>query len=198
MQTLSDFVNKQIKNYNLNNDEKIFFKIRIKAQRELEKMDLWQNAKTETIGKAKTRVFSKEQLGQLEIKLAPYLEKLSTKEKNLNYDEVKALASKIADGENPEFAEKEMKNFYKQAKNSVPAPIISKKDVEQEKQKIMIEALFEHFFTPIDTEKLEDLMTTIKLTDDDFKKASALEELKHPEDHLFQRKTFFNRLKNKG
>ena len=96
MQTLSDFVNKQIKNYNLNNDEKIFFKIRIKAQRELEKMDLWQNAKTETIGKAKTRVFSKEQLGQLEIKLAPYLEKLSTKEKNLNYDEVKALASKIA------------------------------------------------------------------------------------------------------
>lgn len=198
MQTLSDFVNKQIKNYNLNNNEKIFFKIRIKAQRELEKMDLWQNAKTETIGKAKTRVFSKEQLGQLEIKLAPYLEKLSTKEKNLNYDEVKALASKIADSENPEFAEKEMKNFYKQAKNSIPAPIISKKDVEQKKQKIMIEALFEHFFTPIDTEKLEDLMTTIKLTDDDLKKASALEELKHPEGHLFQRKTFFNRLKNKG
>ena len=59
MQTLTQFVDNQIKKYDLSNkfvdEDKQFFKIRIKAQRELEKLGYWKNAKTETIGKAKTR-----------------------------------------------------------------------------------------------------------------------------------------------
>lgn len=199
MQTLTQFVDNQIKKYDLSNkfvdEDKQFFKIRIKAQRELEKLGYWKNAKTETIGKAKTRVFTNEQLGKLEVEMTPYLEKLSTKANKLNYSQVKDLASKIADGENKTPTEEKLEQFHKG--NETQAPIISKKDVEQKKQQIMFEALFEHFFTPVNTKKLENLMITIELTDDEFKKASALKELNHPKGHLFKRKTIFERLKSK-
>lgn len=196
MQTLTEFVDNQIKKYNLKNkfidDEKLFFQIRIKAQRELQKMGYWKTAKTETIGKAKTRIFTKEQLGKLEIELQPYLEKLATKNKNLKYDKVKNLAGKIADNE---ATKTDTKKSYKTKNNSF-APIVTRKEIDEKKQEIMFNALFEHFFTPIDTKKLEDLMFTIELTDNEFKKASALEEIKHPEGHLFKRRSIFERLTN--
>lgn len=191
MRTLTQFINEQIDEYELHsnssNYDKVFSKIRIKAQRELQKLGYWDNAPTKLIGKAKTKIFTEEQLLKVQVRMRYYLEGLSDKEKNLNHQKVKATAYQYDEFTN-EFIPVDEKNYNPDNYNSNQY-VISKKEIEDKKKDIMLEAIFNYLYTPIDEDKLETLLYTAKLSDDPFKVAQALEELKEPEGHLFKKRT---------
>lgn len=190
MRTLTQFINEQIDEYELHsnssNYNKIFSKIRIKAQRELQKLGYWDNAPTKLIGKAKTKIFTEEQLLKVQVRMRYYLEGLSDKEKKLDDEKVKATAYRYDEFTN-EFIPVDGKNYNPDSYNSNQY-IISKKEIENKKKEMMLEAIFNYLYTPIDEDKLETLLYTAKLSDDPFKVAQALEELKEPEGHLFKRR----------
>lgn len=190
MRTLTQFINEQIDEYELHsnssNYDKIFSKIRIKAQRELQKLGYWDDAPTKLIGKAKTKIFTEEQLLKVQVRMRYYLEGLSDKEKKLDHEKVKATAYRYDEFTN-EFIPVDGKNYNPDSYNSNQY-VISKKEIEDKKKDIMLEAIFNYLYTPIDEDKLETLLYTAKLSDDPFKVAQALEELKEPEGHLFKRR----------
>lgn len=190
MRTLTQFINEQIDEYELHsnssNYNKIFSKIRIKAQRELQKLGYWDNAPTKLIGKAKTKIFTEEQLLKVQVRMRYYLEGLSDKEKKLDDEKVKATAYRYDEFTN-EFIPVDGKNYNPDSYNSNQY-IISKKEIENKKKEMMLEAIFNYLYTPIDEDKLETLLYTAKLSDDPFKIAQALEELKEPEGHLFKKR----------
>lgn len=191
MRTLTQFINEQIDEYGLHsnssNYDKIFSKIRIKAQRELQKLGYWDNAPAKLIGKAKTKVFTEEQLLKVQVRMRYYLEGLSDKEKNLNHKKVKATAYRYDEFTN-NFIPVDEENYSPDNYNSNQY-VISKKEIEDKKKDIMLEAIFNYLYTPIDEDKLETLLYTAKLSDDPFKVAQALEQLKEPEGHLFKKRT---------
>lgn len=191
MRTLTQFINEQIDEYELHsnssNYDKIFSKIRIKAQRELQKLGYWDNAPTKLIGKAKTKIFTEEQLLKVQVRMRYYLEGLSDKEKKLDHQKVKATAYRYDEFIN-DYIPVDEENYNPDSYNSNQY-IISKKEIENKKKDIMLEAIFNYLYTPIDEDKLETLLYTAKLSDDPFKVAQALEELKEPEGHLFKKRT---------
>lgn len=191
MRTLTQFINEQIDEYELHSNsssyDKIFSKVRIKAQRELQKLGYWDAAPTKLIGKAKTKVFTEEQLLKVQVRMRYYLEELSDKEKKLDHRKVKATAYRYDELTN-NFIPVDEENYNPDSYNS-DQYIISKKEIEDKKKEIMLEAIFNYLYTPIDKDKLENLLYTAKLSDDPFKVAQALEELKEPEGHLFKKRT---------
>ena len=191
MRTLTQFINEQIDEYELHsnssNYDKIFSKIRIKAQRELQKLGYWDNAPTKLIGKAKTKIFTEEQLLKVQVRMRYYLEGLSDKEKKLDHKKVKATTYRYDEFIN-DYIPVDEENYNPDSYNSNQY-IISKKEIENKKKDIMLEAIFNYLYTPIDEDKLETLLYTAKLSDDPFKVAQALEELKEPEGHLFKKRT---------
>lgn len=191
MRTLTQFINEQIDEYELHsnssNYDKVFSKIRIKAQRELQKLGYWDNAPTKLIGKAKTKVFTEDQLLKVQVRMRYYLEGLSDKEKNLNHKKVKATAYRYDEFTN-NFIPVDEENYSPDNYNSNQY-VISKKEIDDKKKNIMLEAIFNYLYTPIDEDKLETLLYTAKLSDDPFKVAQALEQLKEPEGHLFKKRT---------
>lgn len=191
MRTLTQFINEQIDEYELHsnssNYDKIFSKIRIKAQRELQKLGYWDNAPTKLIGKAKTKIFTEEQLLKVQVRMRYYLEGLSDKEKKLDHKKVKATAYRYDEFIN-DYIPVDEENYNPDSYNSNQY-IISKKEIENKKKDIMLEAIFNYLYTPIDEDKLETLLYTAKLSDNPFKVAQALEELKEPEGHLFKKRT---------
>lgn len=190
MRTLTQFIDEQIDEYELHsnssNYDKVFSKIRIKAQRELQKLGYWDDAPTKLIGKAKTKIFTEDQLLKVQVRMRYYLEGLSDKEKKLNHEKVKATAYRYDEFTN-DFIPVDEKNYNPDSYNSNQY-VISKKEIEEKKKNIMLEAIFNYLYTPIDEDKLETLLYTAKLSDDPFKVAQALEELKEPEGHLFKRR----------
>ena len=196
MRTLTQFIDEQIDEYELHsnssNYDKVFSKIRIKAQRELQKLGYWDSAPTKLIGKAKTKVFTEEQLLKVQVRMRYYLEGLSDKEKKLDHEKVKATAYRYDEFTN-EFIPVDGKNYNPDSYNSNQY-VISKKEIEEKKKDIMLEAIFNYLYTPIDEDKLETLLYTAKLSDDPFKVAQALEQLKEPEGHLFKKKNNKKRL----
>lgn len=190
MRTLTQFIDEQIDEYELHsnssNYDKVFSKIRIKAQRELQKLGYWDDAPTKLIGKAKTKIFTEDQLLKVQVRMRYYLEGLSDKEKKLNHEKVKATAYRYDEFTN-DFIPVDEENYNPDSYNSNQY-VISKKEIEEKKKNIMLEAIFNYLYTPIDEDKLETLLYTAKLSDDPFKVAQALEELKEPEGHLFKRR----------
>ena len=76
--SLTLFVEQLLTDYKIENTEKNFKKIRIKCMRELQKQDLWNNAKTTVIGRNTTKIFPNSVLSELRQKLDSYLLKSSS------------------------------------------------------------------------------------------------------------------------
>lgn len=190
MHTLSDFVDEQIEKYVLQTKntpyEETFAKIRIKAQRELQKLGYWQTAKTKVIGKAKTRLFTEEQLQELATVMKPYFEKQAAKAIQADYQ---TLLENTSIAEDYTLFTPEDKD-YKLTKNSSRRDPyeITKKELEKKANAIMLKALFELFYTPLNYKKLENTMYTLKLSDEPFKLAEAKHILEHPEGILYKKK----------
>lgn len=189
MNTLSDFVDEQIEKYVLQTKntpyEETFAKVRIKAQRELQKLGYWQTAKTKVIGKAKTRLFTDKQLQELATVMKPYLEKQAAKAIKADY---KTLLESTSIAE--DYIPLPLKKSHNQAENYTdPNPYeISQNEIQKKARDIMLKALFKEFYTPLDYKKLEDAMYTLKLSEEPFRLAEAKHILDHPEGILYKKK----------
>ena len=153
---LSDFMDDMIQKYQIEETENLKKNLRTKFQRELEAMNEWDKAKYKTFERSRTKVFTYEILDRLEKRCEPYLVKKS----GFDFDKFKDYKSNI-DSENyfEEPTEDELKDMHERAVS------ISKEEIRD----VMITALFEKFFTPIDIEQWQndsDILTIVDVNDD--------------------------------
>ena len=155
--SLTIFVEQLLTDYKIENTEKNFKKIRIKCMRELQKQNLWNDAKTTVIGRSTTKIFSNSVLNELRQKLDSYLLKSSSIDK----EKLSTYRQKIYESHNPDsyddyLSSEELANKQKHDQ-MYPIPKVSKND----KMELMITALFLNFFEPINEEQWnKDLKTS--------------------------------------
>ena len=159
---LSDFMDDMIQKYQIEETENLKKNLRTKFQRELEAMNEWDKAKYKTFERSRTKVFTYEILDRLEERCQAYLVKKS----GFDFDKFKDYKSNI-DSENyfEEPTEDELKDMYERAVFRSWAGSISKEEIRD----VMITALFEKFFTPIDIEQWQndsDILTIVDVNDD--------------------------------
>jgi len=159
---LSDFMDDMIQKYQIEETENLKKNLRTKFQRELEAMNEWEKAPLKTFGRNRTKVFKYEILDRLEKRCEPYLVKKS----GFDFDKFKDYKSNI-DSENyfEEVTEDEIKDMHERAVFRSWAGSISKEEIRD----VMITALFEKFFTPIDIEQWQndsDILTIVDVNDD--------------------------------
>lgn len=142
--TLTEFVKKQMTTFGIKDNEKNFAKLRIKFTRVLKEMKIWDQAETKLIGKKYTKVFSRQELQLLYNEVEPYL----LRQSNINIQKLEAYRREHAEYMDNLFSGK-LDNYYN---DPYEAPKVS----PQEKMEVMITALFEKFFEPLDLEKWND------------------------------------------
>lgn len=155
--SLTIFVEQLLTDYKIENTEKNFKKIRIKCMRELQKQNLWNNAKTTVIGRNTTKIFPNSVLYALRQKIDSYLLKLSS----INTEELNTYRRKIHESYNhddyDDYLSPEELVKKQERDQMFPIPKVSKDD----KMELMITALFLNFFEPIDEEQWnKDLKTS--------------------------------------
>lgn len=162
LKRLSDFMDDMIQKYQIEETKDIQKKLRIKFVRELEAMGEWEKANSKTFGRNRTKVFNYEILDRLEKRCERYLVKKS----GFDFDKFKDYKSNI-DSENyfEEPTEDELKDMHEKAVFRSWAGSISKEEIRD----VMLTALFEKFFTPIDVEQWQkdsDILTIVGVNDD--------------------------------
>ena len=162
LKRLSDFMDDMIQKYQIEETKDIQKKLRIKFVRELEAMGEWEKANSKTFGRNRTKVFNYEILDRLEKRCERYLVKKS----GFDFDKFKDYKSNI-NSENyfEELAEDELKDMHERAVFRSWAGSISKEEIRD----VMLTALFEKFFTPIDIEQWQkdsDILTIVDVNDD--------------------------------
>lgn len=171
--TLTTYIEDIFTNYEIEYTKKIFNAIRIKFERELKRLNLWENAEQKLIGKKITRLFHYLDLKKVEVISRDYLLKKSKIDKN-KY--LKHLDKYDYYMENRDIINDEINNELEDSYNNY-TPYVS----EQEKINLMIEALFYKFFNGIDVEKWQKDLERVEFTDesdaDDIVYFSALNRL---------------------
>lgn len=171
--TLTTYIEDIFTNYEIEYTKKNFNAIRIKFERELKRLNLWENAEQKLIGKKITRLFHYLDLKKVEVISRDYLLKKSKIDKN-KY--LKHLDKYDYYMENRDIINDEINNELEDSYNNY-TPYVS----EQEKINLMIEALFYKFFKGIDVEKWQKDLERVEFTDesdaDDIVYFSALNRL---------------------
>lgn len=171
--TLTTYIEDIFTNYEIEYTKKNFNAIRIKFERELKRLNLWENAEQKLIGKKITRLFHYLDLKKVEVISRDYLLKKSKIDKN-KY--LKHLDKYDYYMENRDIINDEINNELEDSYNNY-TPYVS----EQEKINLMIEALFYKFFNGIDIEKWQKDLERVEFTDesdaDDIVYFSALNRL---------------------
>lgn len=171
--TLTTYIEDIFTNYEIEYTKKNFNAIRIKFERELKRLNLWENAEQKLIGKKITRLFHYLDLKKVEVISRDYLLKKSKIDKN-KY--LKHLDKYDYYMENRDIINDEINNELEDSYNNY-TPYVS----EQEKINLMIEALFYKFFNGIDVEKWQKDLERVEFTDesdaDDIVYFSALNRL---------------------
>ena len=162
LKRLSEFINDMIQKYEIEETKDIQKSLRIKFVRELEAMGQWDKANSKTFGRNRTKVFNYEILDRLEKRCERYLVKKS----GFDFDKFKDYKSNI-DSENyfEEATEDELKDMHEKAVFRSWAGSISKEEIRD----VMLTALFEKFFTPLDVEQWQkdsDILTIVDVNDD--------------------------------
>ena len=154
--TLSEFVEQQMTKFGIEKNEKNFSKLRIKFTRVLKDLDIWEQAEKKLIGKKYTKVFSRQQLIALYNEVEPYLLKHS----NIDIEKLEVHRREHAQYMDDLFSGK----FDHHYSDPYEAPKVS----SQEKIEVMVTALFEKFFEPLDLETWNnDKATTFYLGPED-------------------------------
>lgn len=171
--TLTTYIEDIFTNYEIEYTKKNFNAIRIKFERELKRLNLWENAEQKLIGKKITRLFHYLDLKKVEVISRDYLLKKSKIDKN-KY--LKHLDKYDYYMENRDIINDEINNELEDSYNNY-TPYVS----EQEKINLMIKALFYKFFNGIDVEKWQKDLERVEFTDesdaDDIVYFSALNRL---------------------
>lgn len=143
--TLTDYVNTQIEKFDIPDTEKNRSKLRIKFTRELKRLGYWDTGEKKVIGRNETRLFSDQQLNHLSIEVEPYL----LKQGNVDIEELEEYRQNFED-----YIE-ERRNWtnesYQQqleAEQYEPPQVTKREAME-----VMITALFEKYFEPLDLEQ---------------------------------------------
>lgn len=162
LKRLSEFIDDMIQKYQIEETKNIKKSLRRKFVTELEAMGEWDKAKYKTFGRNRTKVFNYEILDRLEKRCERYLVKKS----GFDFDKFKDYKSNI-DSENyfEEPTEDELKDMHERAVFRSWAGSISKEEIRD----VMLTALFEKFFTPIDIEQWQkdsDFLTIVDIYDD--------------------------------
>lgn len=158
--TLTDYVNTQIEKYDIPDTEKNRSKLRIKFTRELQRLRYWDTAEKKVIGRNETRLFTDEQLNQLSIEVEPYL----LKQGNVNTEELEEYRQNF---ENyiEEIGNQTNESHQQQLEEEqYQSPRVTKREAME----VMLTALFEKFFEPLDVQKWNQDKATIhfaELTD---------------------------------
>lgn len=168
--TLTDYVNTQIEKFDIPDTEKNRNKLRIKFTRTLQELGYWDNAEKRVIGRNETRLFTNEQLNQLSIKVEPYL----LKQGNIDTEELEEYRQNF---ENyvEEISNQTNESYQQQLEAEQYEP---PKVTKREAMEVMLTALFEKFFEPLDTQKWNQDKATIHfaelvdMTDTDYILAS--------------------------
>lgn len=158
--TLTDYVNTQIEKYDIPDTEKNRSKLRIKFTRELQRLRYWDTAEKKVIGRNETRLFTDEQLNQLSIEVEPYL----LKQGNVDTEELEEYRQNF---------EKYIEDIHNQTNESHQQQLEAEqyeppKVTKREAIEVMLTALFEKFFEPLDVQKWNQDKETIhfaELTD---------------------------------
>lgn len=151
--TLTDFINTQLERFDISDTEKNQIKLRAKFTRTLKKLGYWDSAKKEVIGRNETRLFTDEQLAELANEVEPYL----LKKGNVDSEELEEYLQE---------AEKYIEDTYKRTTESYEQELFDKqyeppKVTKREATEVMITALYEKFFEPLDVKRWnQDLATT--------------------------------------
>ena len=174
--TLTDFVNTQIEKYDIPDTEKNRSKLRIKFTRELQKLGYWETAEKKVIGRNETRLFSDQQLNDLSIEVEPYL----LKQGNVDIEELEEYRQNL-------------ENYVEEIRNQTNESHQQQLEAEQyeaprvtkrEAMEVMLTALFQKFFEPLDLQKWNEDKATIhfaELTDmTDFDYIRASRRLNNP------------------
>jgi hypothetical protein len=155
--TLTEFVEEQLTRFNIPETEKNHNKLRIKFTRTLKELGIWDEADTKLIGRKLTKVFTNQQLQQLYIKVEPYLLKRS----KIDIEKLQAHRRK-----HEEYLENlhnfNQEDFIKQQQEEQYQPPTA---TENEIMQVMITALFEKFFEPLDIKKWNDDKAFVFYTD---------------------------------
>lgn len=155
--TLTEFVEEQLTKFDIPDTEKNHNKLRIKFTRTLKKLDIWDNAETELIGRKHTKVFTNQQLQQLYVKVEPYL---------LKHSDI--------DTEELETYRRQHENYLEELHNFSQEDFIRQQQEEQfqppqvtknEAMQVMLTALFEKFFEPLDLKRWNDDLALTFFTD---------------------------------
>lgn len=156
--TLTTYIEDIFTNYEIEYTKKNFNAIRIKFERELKRLNLWENAEQKLIGKKITRLFHYLDLKKVEVISRDYLLKKSKIDKN---EYLKHLDKYDYYMENRDIINDEINNELEDSYNNY-IPYVS----EQEKINLMIEALFYKFFNGIDVEKWQKDLERVEFTDE--------------------------------
>lgn len=162
LKRLSEFIDDMIQKYQIEETKNIKKSLRRKFVTELEAMGQWDKANSKTFGRNRTKVFNYEILDRLEKRCERYLVKKS----GFDFDKFKDYKSNI-DSENyfEEATEDELKDMHEKAVFRSWAGSISKEEIRD----VMLTALFEKFFTPLDVEQWQkdsDILTIVDVNDD--------------------------------
>lgn len=155
--TLTEFVEEQLTKFEIPDTEKNRNKLRIKFTRTLKEIGIWDEAETKLIGRKNTKVFTFEQLEKLYSRVESYLLKHS----DIDIEKLKAHRQKHEEYL-AELYNMTQEDFMRQQqeKQYQPPTVTSAEAIE-----VMITALFEKFFEPIDKDKWNEDKATIFFTD---------------------------------
>ncbi|HEL9645220.1 TPA: hypothetical protein U0K67_001446 [Streptococcus suis] len=174
VKTLLEFVDDMIQKYQITETENMKKTLRAKFFRELTNMHEWDKAKYRTYGRNRTKVFPYSVFEKLEQKCQSYLVKKSGYDLN-KFNEYK---KKLNDATPYEVMDEDIPiSIQEESAFRAWAGSISKEEI----QSVMLKALFEKFFTPIDVkqwQKDSDYLTIVDTDDDrqmDFEYYKTLE-----------------------
>lgn len=146
--TLTQFIEEQLTRFEIQDTEKNRNKLRRKFIRTLEELEFWENAKTVLIERNKTKVFTPQQLQQLYNEVEPYL----LKHGNIDIGELEEYRRKY-DEYLEELHSMTQEDYMKlQAESQYEPPKVTQKEA----MNVMVTALFEKFFEPLDIEQWND------------------------------------------
>lgn len=168
--TLTDYVNTQIEKFDIPDTEKNRNKLRIKFTRTLQELGYWDTAEKKVIGRNETRLFTDQQLNHLSIEVEPYL----LKQGNVDIEELEEYRQNL---------EQYREDIINQTNESYQQQLEAEqyeppKVTRREAMEVMLTALFEKFFEPLDVQKWNQDKATIyfaelsDMTDTDYVLAS--------------------------
>lgn len=156
--TLTTYIEDIFTNYKIEYTKKNFNAIRIKFERELKRLNLWDNAEQKLIGKKITRLFNYLDLKKVEVNSRDYLLKKSKIDKAEYLKHLDRYDFYMA---NRDIVNDEINTVIENSYNNY-TPYVS----EQEQINLMIEALFYKFFNGIDVELWQKDLDRVEFTDE--------------------------------